>query len=131
MPRWRFVLGIVAAALMVVSAAAHTFLGGKQIRAALGATAVPTDLTKAIGIGWTFGGVAMLAFGTIAIANLVARRNDPAASVAPLAITGAAYILFGLGALIVTGFDPFFLIFVVPGVLLAAALSPRRGPGRT
>jgi len=126
MERWRYVLGMVAAGLIVASGAAHTLLGWKGTRAELIAAATPPDLLTTVGIGWIFGGVSMFGFGSIAIASFIARRRDPASTLGPIAIIALVYIVFGLGALAASGFDPFFLVFIVPGLLLAVAAWPSR-----
>ena len=41
-------------------------------------------------------------------------------SLRPVAFIAAAYLLFGVWALGVSGLNPFFLVFVIPGVMLAA-----------
>jgi hypothetical protein len=124
MPRWRLALGLVAAAVILLSAPAHSILGWKMLRAELAAAGVSSDLTKGIGIGWVFGGFAMVALGSAVIATLLARKRDPGSSLAPVTITGAVYVLFGLFALLESDFDPHFLVFVVPGLMLGAAAWP-------
>jgi hypothetical protein len=39
----------------------------------------------------------------------------------PVGFIALVYMLFGLWALRASNLDPFFLVFVVPGLLLAAA----------
>ena len=107
----------------------HAVLGWKELHTSLKAAAAPPDLIKTLGIGWVFGGVAMLMLGSIAIASTVKRRHDPTASMAPVLIIGIAYIAFGAGAMTITGFDPFFLVFILPGLLLVAAAWPVRSKG--
>ena len=126
MSRTRRVVGILAGALLVLSAGAHCFLGGAALRAELVAANVPADLLRGAMIGWYFGGIAMLAFGGIVLHTFARQRPPAPASLAPAQIVAATYLLFGVGALVATGFDPFFLVFLVPGLLLAAAVSPER-----
>ena len=121
MSRTRKVSGIVAGVLLVLSAGAHSLLGGAALRAELVAANVPGDLLRGVMIGWHFGGVAMLAFGGIVLHTFLRRRETAPASLVPARIVAATYLLFGAGALVLTGFDPFFLVFVVPGLLLALA----------
>jgi hypothetical protein len=49
-----------------------------------------------------------------------AALRGAAAPRVPAAIVSVAYLVFGAGALAVSG-DPFFLVFIVPGLLLAFA----------
>jgi hypothetical protein len=128
MNRTQASIGYAAAILIVLSGAAH-FVGWIKLRTILSASTAPPDLIQALGIGWVFGGVAMLALGSIAIASTVKRRHDPTASLLPVRIIGIAYVAFGAGAMSITGFDPFFLVFILPGILLVAASWPARAKG--
>jgi hypothetical protein len=111
---------------MIVSAAAHSLLGWKELKGVLGATQVPAELIQTLGLGWNFGGVAMLAFGCIVVAVFAQRLRGQTVSAMPAHVIGATYVAYGVGALLVTRFDPFFLIFVVPGVMLLIAPISRR-----
>ena len=111
---------------MIVSAAAHSLLGWKELKGALGSTQVPADLIQALGLGWHFAGVAMLAFGTIVVALFAQRLLGRTAPLMPANVIAAAYVAYGVGALLVTRFDPFFLVFVVPGIMLSIASVARR-----
>ena len=79
---------------------------------------------SSLGFGWNFGGVAMLAMGLIAILHFTERARGEKVSRTPVRVIACAYVAFGSVAILVTG-DLFFLVFVVPGVLLAAASSRR------
>lgn len=124
MTRARAVAGLVAGVMMVLSSAAHSLVGWSQVRAPLDAAQVPPDRILGLGIGWHFGGAAMLTFGAIVIAAFVnVFRGRPASLATPFLIA-VVYIAFGAWALLVSG-DPFFFIFIVPGVLLAIGASAR------
>lgn len=125
MERMRSLFGLIAGALMLVSGGAHSFFGWKVQREALLAANAPADLISTLGLGWHFGGVAMLAFGCMVIA-LFAKGGKGSVPVMPAAVIATTYLTFGLGAMIVTKLDPFFLVFVVPGALLLLASFPRR-----
>ena len=131
MERWRFVVGMVGAALIVASGCAHTLVGWKVMRAGLVAAGAPLELVTGLGIGWIFGGVSMFGFGSIAIATILARRRGVASTRGPIVIIAIVYIVFGLGALVASRFDPFFLIFILPGLLLAMSVWPSRASGRS
>jgi hypothetical protein len=45
-------------------------------------------------------------------------------STVPAQLIAAMYLLFGAGALVASHFDPFCLVFMIPGVLLALAVYP-------
>jgi hypothetical protein len=72
-----------------------------------------------MGIGWHFAGVAMLTFGAMVVAAFIQVLRGRAVSLAPAMLIATVYLAFGAWALLVSG-DPFFLVFVVPGVLLAS-----------
>jgi hypothetical protein len=90
----------------------------------LAKTNAPPDLVQGLHIGWVFGGVIMLVLGTLCISIFLKRfRGQPASTFAP-ALISIAYFAFGAWAMVTTGGDPFFLIFIVPAVLLAIASRP-------
>jgi hypothetical protein len=117
------VVGIVTGSLLTLSAAAHSLVGWPALATELAATTAQADLVQGIQVGWHFGGVAMLAFGVMSVSTFVGRLKGRAVPTLPVALVSAAYIGFGAWALWVSNFDPFFFVFVIPGVLLAVALS--------
>ena len=126
MNRSRSILGLVVGGMMMLSAAAHSLLGWKQLKSELEPLHAPADLVRAIGAGWNFGGAAMLAFGFIVVALFTHRLRGRSVNLRPAIVIGATYVAFGIGAMVLNHFDPFFLVFVVPGVLLLVASVSRR-----
>ena len=126
MTRWRAALGVAAALMLILSAGAHSLLGGPRVEAELRAAGVTSDLLLRMRVGWQFGGVAMLALGTMLLVLFVRRLRGERVPVFPAVITAAAYLLFGGWALSISG-NPFFFIFIVPGALMAAAAVGRDG----
>jgi hypothetical protein len=125
MTRLRTVLGLIAGVILVLSSAAHSFLGWKALRTGLVAAQAPPDLIRGLAIGWHFAGAAILAFGIIVI-NLFAKRlRGEAVSSSPAVIIAVLYLASGLWAMLITG-NPFFFIFIVPGLMLAVAAAPER-----
>lgn len=125
MSRLRNVLGLVAAVLMLASSAAHSLLGWPQLRAALGTAHAPPDLVQGLAIGWHFGGATMVTLGVMLAWLFIDRLRGRATSRRPAAFVAALYLVFGAWALAVSDMDPFFLVFVVPGLLLLAAVTGR------
>jgi hypothetical protein len=122
------VAGIVAGAMLLLSFVAHTVLGTREMGRALAATNAPPDLVRGLLVGWVFGGVGMLVFGVLSLRLFLALRRGERESTVPALLIGLAYVGFGLWALAWSGFDPFFTVFIVPGLLLvAAALLARDG----
>ena len=63
----------------------------------------------------------MLAFGVTVLAIFSQRLRGQETARFPAAIISLAFMSFGTWALLSNGLDPFFLVFIVPGVLLAIA----------
>ena len=120
MNRFSVVLGIPAGALMIGSSAAHSFLGWPQLRESLTRAQTPPDLITGLAVAWHFGGAAMLVFGAIVTWLFVDVLKRRPVSFVPAWLIAFLYVLFGCGALLITG-NTFFVVFIVPGVLLAAA----------
>ena len=122
--KFKSVLGIIAGVILILSAFAHSVLGWKAMGEQLAKTNAPADLVQGLQIGWIFGGVVMIVFGILAISTFVKRfRGEQASTFAP-ALISIAYLGFAAWAAVITGGDPFFMIFVVPAVLLAIASIP-------
>jgi hypothetical protein len=124
--RGQAILGVVAGAIITLSAGAHSFMGWPAIQAQLKATNAPAELITGLRIGWQFGGAAMVAFGLIAIYHFVKSLRGERPSLVPVTIIAFTYIIFGAWAMVSSRFDPFFLIFIIPGALLGLATVRRR-----
>lgn len=116
----RNILGAVSGAMLVASSAMHSFLGWPSLRGQLQAVNAPASLIGGLAIGWHFAGLAIWAFGIIALKLFVDRLRGRPAELWPAKFIAVVYTLFGIGA-IVASMEPFFLIFVVPGALMAVA----------
>jgi hypothetical protein len=125
MKRWRIVVGLIATAILILSSGLHSILGWKALGAQLAAANVPWDLVVGLRLGWLFGGVAMLTFGIITASIFIQRLRGVNVSLFPVMVLGVVYVAFGAWALTLTG-DPFFAIFIVPGVLLLLASLPSK-----
>lgn len=118
------ILGLIAGAILVLSAFAHSVLGWKAMSEQLAQTNAPPDLVQGLQVGWIYGGPVMLVFGIIAIRTFLKRfRGERESTFAPVLI-GIAYLVFAAWAAVTTGGDPFFMIFVVPAMLLLIASLP-------
>jgi hypothetical protein len=90
MARARAVLGLVAGAFLLLSAAAHSLLGWKQLQGELARASVPADLVFGLKAGWQFGGVAMVALGVIVLHLSLRRlRGEDVSPLPGLAIASA------------------------------------------
>jgi hypothetical protein len=126
--RWRVVWGLAAGVVLVASAGAHSLLGWPQLRTELSASSLPADAARGLEIGWHFGGGAMLAFGVIVLETFVRAFRGRAVSMRAPLVIGVFYVAFGVWALMVSGLNPFFAIFVVPGAVLVLASRGRAFP---
>ena len=121
MTRLRTIIGIIAGVILVASSAAHSLLGWPRLRGELAAFGAPVDLVTGLAIGWHFAGVAMLAFGCIVLWLFVDLLRGRSVDLGPALLIALVYVGYGIWALVVSGVDPFFLIFIVPGLMLLAA----------
>lgn len=121
--KFKSVCGIVAGIILIFSAYAHTVLGWKAMGAELAKTNAPADLVLGLEIDWKFGGPVMLTLGIIALHMSINRWRGRQVSTFAPGLMAIMYTLFGLWAITVSG-EPFFAIFVVPGILLAIASIP-------
>ena len=121
MNRARITLGLIAGFIIIASSGAHSLLGWPRLRAALTESHVSSELIGGVAIGWHFGGAAMLTFGCIVVWLFVALLRGQAVSLLPAFLIALMYMAFGIWAFIVSDLNPFFFVFTVPGLLLAAA----------
>jgi hypothetical protein len=121
MNRPRIMLGLIAGFIIIASSGAHSLLGWPRVRAALAQSRVPADLVSGLAIGWHFGGASMLTFGCIVVWLFVTLLRGGAASLRPAFLIALLYMAFGIWAFIVSDLNPYFFVFTVPGLLLAAA----------
>ncbi len=124
----RAVLGLLAGVLLVASAGAHAFLGWPPFRLILEEAGIDADAVAALGVGWYFGSVAMLAFGAIVLVAAVQAIRGERASNGSLWIIAAAYTTYGLAVYIARDFNPHFLLFVITGLLVGAVAALKAPP---
>ncbi len=119
---------IVAGIVMLLSSLAHAFAGWPAMRAALGETGAPADLTAALAAGWTFGSVAMATFGVVVVLCGLRLRRGDRSGVATVRVVAAAWFLFGVATFVLRDFNPHFLLFVATGILAGGPVLTRRSP---
>lgn len=132
MNKARNIAGLLAAVMLIASSAAHATLGWKNVHEQLAAAKVPADLVTGLKIGWHFGGAVMLAMGIILLGLFARRMRGEAVTLVPAQIIAILYFVFGVWALVASGYDPFPIVFIVPGVILlfasmGADTIPRHG----
>lgn len=105
-----------------LSAFAHAGPGWTALREALHERTDPSVL-GAVGVGWHFGSVSMATFGLLGLLSAVQMRRGQAQARWTPALIGAAYVLFGTGALLYRGGKLHFVMFIaLGGILITAAL---------
>jgi len=123
--RW---LLLVAGILLLLTAAAHAFIGWPAIREELLASEAPGSLVRAIGIGWLYGSAAMLTFGVIALTVWWWAQTGKMMMGRVAGVIALLYLGFGTWAFFYSSLNPHFIGFIVLGVLLgAASYELRRG----
>lgn len=125
--RFRNILGLIAALFVLLSAAAHGALGWPAMMAELAKTNMPSELAHGLQVGWLFGSACMVMFGVLLTRLFIRRLRGDAESAVPARIVGGGYVLFGTWALVTSNFDPFYAVFVVPGVLLLVTSQTSNG----
>jgi hypothetical protein len=123
--RGRAVVGFVVGVLMLLSAAAHGFMGWPVLSAELARTTAPPDLVAGLGIGWWFGSAAMAAFAAIVLHLAWQLWRGRPASLVPAVAIGVAYLTFGAAAIAHHGASPPMVSFVVLGALLLGIAARR------
>lgn len=125
-PAWKRLLVLLIGLLFVLSSGAHGILGWRMVHQALLDARTPVDVIDTVRLGWHFGSVAMAAFGVIVLLAWNTMRGG-GRPLLPATVVSAAYVLFGVGATIASGFSLHFVfLFALPGLILLVGLSSRR-----
>ena len=125
-PRWKAMVGMIAGAMLVLSACAHSFLGWPELRNRMAIAQIDFDLTRGIQVAWHFGGMAMAAFGVIVWPLFFSALKGKAVSLQPALVIGIGHLVLGTWAVLRVESNPFFLLFLIPGALLVLAGWPKK-----
>lgn len=117
----RATVGILAGTMMIASGLLHSILGWNELRKAFSQTPVPSALVDGLAVPWHFAGMAMIAFGAIAVWSFVTLLRAGQAPMGAARIVATVYVVFGGIGLVAIAADPTFLLFIVPGVMLMGA----------
>jgi len=113
-----FVAYWLAAVTIALGSIGHGFLGVKPVRAALAAVALPPDILRVLWIVWYCTSLSMVAFGALLFwAWPALKAGSRSRSAVPL-IIGTLYAIEGIACFVYTGGHPFWLLFLVQGVLI-------------
>ena len=125
MSKARNVLGIVTGGILILTSAAHSFLGWKSMRAQLVAIGAPNDLIIGLGAGWILAGLAICVFGVLLLMTFIPRAKGMYKPLTVARIIGYAYGGFGVVAYGISKDRYFLSIFAVPGILTLIASSEK------
>lgn len=126
---WRVILGAAVGGFLVLSAFAHSVLGTSAMRSEMAKAQVPEDLARSLVAGWYLGGMGQLVFGATVLWTFWQEHRRLQVSRMPALLVGLGYLGFTPLALVVTNFEPFFLVvFGLPGLLLTIASTPPSPP---
>lgn len=120
MHRTRYFLGLSAGVMLILIALMHSLIGWQAAKPEFVQAGLRADLLQGLLINWHFGGVGTLTLGAVVLILVVQMRRDGRQAVRflPLGLIGCAYIAYGAWALVVADMNPFFCMFIVPGLLL-------------
>ena len=125
------VLYWLAAVVITLGAFGHGF-AGLQVRDAIAATALTPDITRPIWIVWYGTSLSMITYGLLLFWAWPALKAGSSSRSVPALIVGAFYLLVGVAAYPYSGRDPFWIMFIVLGVLAIGTtlvLGTPRKPG--
>ena len=114
-------VGLFAGLMLVLSCGVHTITGWDAVRSQLSKTNAGPDLAKGLMVSWMFGGMATLVMGAITVLIFGRRIRGQQVSLEPARVISIGYVVFALWVALTNDFDPFFLVFLAPAVLLGVA----------
>ena len=125
MSKARNILGVITGIILVLSSAAHSFVGWPSMREKLLAFHTPPDLITGLAIGWNFAGFAIFVFGALVLLTFIPRLRGMYRPLTTARVIGYSCTIAG-GAAYSVARDMFFInIFLVPGLLVLIASSER------
>jgi hypothetical protein len=117
------VLYWLAGVTIALGSLGHGVAGTRAMEQALGATTLAPEWNEVIHIVWHFVTAMMVACGVIVLTGwFLARRGSRGAFIAP-AIVAILYLGFGLTATVYQHGERFWLLFVLQGIVLLAAIA--------
>jgi hypothetical protein len=108
----------IAAVTITLGAYGHGFLGIKPVEAAITATMLPPDIVRVIWIVWYFVSGCMVTFGALLFWVWPAIKIGSSSRSAVALIVGVFYTVTGISCFVYSGRDPFWLLFLVQGVIV-------------
>jgi hypothetical protein len=114
--------------LLTLSALAHSTGWSAQFAGAVTEAGLAPDLVAGLQVGWYFGSFCMAGFGLVA--SFLAWRGIRGQQVdrVSASIIGGTLVIFGLWAMFFRDFNPFFFVFILPGMFIAGMALVQREP---
>ena len=115
------VLYWLAAITIALGAYGHGFVGVKPVRAAIAASTLPPETVRVLWLVWYFVSGCMLAFGLLLFWVWPALKAGSSSRSSVAFTIGVLYAITGIAAYLYSGGDPFWLLFLIQGVLVTGA----------
>jgi hypothetical protein len=112
-------LGILASVVMIASAVLHSVWGWPGLLVSVSNYSISPLVLTGLQVPWHLAGVGMFGFGAVSLAHYGSLAFGGRRDAWPVRIIGALYAGFGLWALATVARDPFFLTFVIPGLVVS------------
>ena len=122
------VLYWLAAITITLGSIGHGFFGIKPVEAAVAASTLPPDIVTVIWIVWYFVSGAMVACGAILFWAWLAIRGGSTTRSGAALIIGLFYTITGVACYLYSGREPFWLLFLIQGVIVVGATVALRDP---
>ncbi len=123
MPKAYAITGLIGGLLALLCAFPHAFGGWPTMAAPLMEAKVAADIQDSLMIGWRWGSFCMAGFGLILLAQGAKALKGQAVDRLSVGMVSLTYVVFGIWAMLVREFNPFFSVFILTGVLAAALLK--------
>ena len=122
------VLYWLAAITITLGAIGHGFFGIKPVEAAVAASTLPADIVAVIWIVWYFVSGAMVVCGAILFWAWPAVKSGSTARSGAALIVGTFYSITGVACYLYSGREPFWLLFLLQGVMVVGTTVALRDP---
>jgi len=117
-----------AAITITLGAYGHGFVGVQPVRAAIAASTLAPDVVRVIWIVWYFVSGCMVTFGILLFWAWPALQARSSSRSSAALIIGAFYAVTGIASYLYSGREPFWLLFVIQGVVVIGSTLVLRTP---
>ena len=107
-----------AAISITLGAFGHGLVGVQPVRAAVAASTLAPDVVRVIWIVWYFVSGCMVAFGALLLWAWPGLESGASSRSGVALIIGVFYAITGVASYLYSGRDPFWLVFVILGLIV-------------